>query len=638
MAGSAHGQRNLKDLKTSGEFIDVVKYYRYLNPDSATIFVKAGIEKSINDGDELGHAALLNQYGMIEDNAARYQESKQKYLEAETIYRKTKNDEGIASTLVRLGVVEKRKGNFDKALAHYMNALRISNKNNNKLGMLEARVVLATAYLSLKDLENCLKNLQSAEKIDSQIPSSNFSLNMYIVFGYFFIEVKRYDKAISYIETGLSKSNKVEYNGSRIGLLKLLGNAYNKKGDTLKAIASFKKALAFAREIKNVLREQATLIELSEVYEKDYPSIALKYLDEALLIVSQHKMYAQEIVVLKKMSELYKRKADFKKALSLYEKSYALSEEVYYEEMSKQISSLETAYELEKSNAQLTVLQLKNNKATMVKNIVTSIAIAVTLLFAVTLVYFYRARHLNKLLQQANDKLGESNEEKDRFFSIIAHDIRSPLSSTISVLKLIADREIYEETQTEVVNKLALHCESSLEILDKLLKWGQMQIKGTKIDITEFEPGQNIKENIALLKEAAATKNIKITLKIDERIIVKADSNHFDFVIRNLLANSIKFTQINGEITINAELQQKTIASFTVADNGVGISQKRIDNLFKLSSIGTKGTSSEEGTSLGLLICKQFIAANSGSISVESELGKGATFTFTLPGALAISG
>lgn len=633
---NAYAQKNPGALKSSAEFIDAIKYYRYLNPDSAIIFVKAGIKKSIKDADELGQAALLNQYGMIDDNAARYQESRQKYLQAEVIYRRAKNEEGLASTLVRLGVVEKRKGNFNNALSYYMEALRLSEKNNHELGKLEARVVLAEAYYSLNDFENCLKNLQLAEKIDGQIPSSNFSLNMYITYGYFFIKINKYNKAIEYIEKGLSKADKVEYNGSKIGLLNLLGNAYNSKGDEVKAVASFQIALSFAREIKNILREQATLIELAEVYERSSPRTALKYLGEALIIVNQHKMYRQEITVLNKMSELHKRMANFEKALTLYERSYAISEEVYYKDMSKQISNLETAYELEKSNAELSALQLTNNKATMMKNIVEGIAVGVTLLFAITFVYYYRAKDLNKLLQQANDRLAESNEEKDRFFSIMAHDIRSPLASTISVLRLIADRELDEETQTVVVNKLTVHCQSSLEVLDKLLKWGQMQIKGAKINITEFKPLQNVNQNIAFLQDAAEQKNIDITVNVPDDIVLKADSNHFDFVVRNLLANAIKFTPTNGMITLSAKLLHANVAQFTVADNGVGISEKRLQNLFKLSSIGTKGTSSEEGTSLGLLICKEFIMANSGEIKVESEIGKGTIFTFTLPAFAAL--
>lgn len=632
--GEAFAQKNPHDLKTNAEFIDAVKYYRYLNPDSALLFVKAGLDKAVNEHDKLGEAALLNQYGMIEDNEAKYQDAREKYLKAETIYRKEHDENGLASTLIRLGVVAKRKGNYNKAIEFFFEALKLSEKNKNKLGILEARVVLSEVYFNFNDLENCLKNLQLAQQIDSTMPVSNFSLNMYSSLGNFYTHKKQYQKAIQYLKIGLSKSNRIEYNGLKIGLLRLLGIAYSQMGDFKNADKALQEAFIFSKKIKNVLREQTILLDLANLYAKKYPDSALYYLNEAFKIVDSHNMSQQKIVVINEMSNIYKGKGDFKRALSLTEQSYKLSEEVYYKDMIKQISSLESAYELEKSNAQLSELKLKNSRENLVYNIVLSIAIGITLLFIITLVYFYRSRHLNKLLKQANHKLENSNNEKDKFFSIVAHDIRSPLASTISVLKFIANRELDDETQDDVVTKLASHCESSLEVLDKLLKWGQMQIKGARINIVEFDPIKNINSSMGLLKEAAEHKNISVTLEVPENICVKADSDHFDFVVRNLLANAIKFTSVNGLINLKVEIQKGSFVSFKISDNGVGISENKIEKLFELSAIGTKGTSEEEGTSLGLLICKEFIDANGGTLKVKSTLGQGTSFTFTLPGRL----
>ncbi len=183
-----------------------------------------------------------------------------------------------------------------------------------------------------------------------------------------------------------------------------------------------------------------------------------------------------------------------------------------------------------------------------------------------------------------------------------------------------------------MINKLAIHCESSLEVLDKLLKWGQMQIKGTRLNITEFKPLQNIAVNLGLLNDAAEHKDIKINVHISENIVLVADSDHFEFVVRNLLSNAIKFTPIGGAVNLTATMEKVDTVRFKISDDGVGISESRIKKIFELSAVGTKGTSEEEGTSLGLLICKEFIAANNGKISVESEIGKGTTFIFTLPG------
>lgn len=628
----AFAQQPPKNLANSDDYIKIVKYYRYLNPDSALFYVKQGLAQAEEAGNELGKAALLNQYGMIEDNATRYRESREKYLQAEAIYREKGDEKGLASTIVRLGVVEKRKGNYDKALAYFMEALSISERNKDMLGMLEGRVVFAEAYFSLGEYENALSNLRIAEAIDKQIPLSNLSLNMYINFGYVYTNTGEYDKAIAYIKNGLSKSNKVEFNGLRISLMVQLGTAYFKSGKNAEAIRIYKQALNFTKEINNVLREQSTLIELSEVYKNHQPDSALFFLNQALSIAEKHKMYRQQITVLDKLGDLYKAKGNLAKALAFREQRSELAEQVFYKDMMKQVSSLESAYELEKSKAQLNELTVESKEQEIVYYTILSIAIGIFLVLIITLVYYFRSKHLNKLLRKANEELEESNDIKDKFFSIIAHDIRSPLVSTISILSLINDKELDERTQQELVTKLMLHCDSSLEILDKLLKWGQMQIKGVRLNTSEFNPLPNINRNLALLQEAAEQKQIDISIDVPGDITLNADSDHFDFVIRNLVANAIKFTKSNGKIALKAEAFGKNKVRFEVKDNGVGISQARIEKLFELSATGTKGTKSEEGTSLGLIICREFVLANEGELEVESSEGEGTTFSFTMKG------
>lgn len=628
-------QQPSKTLNNSKNYIDIIKYYRYLNPDSALFYVKQGLKIAEEQEDELGKAALLNQYGMIEDNATRYKESREKYLQAEAIYRDKGDEIGLAATLVRLGVVEKRKGNYDKALAYFMDALNISERNNHKLGMLEGRVVFAETYFSLGEYENALSNLRIAEEIDKQIPLSSFSLNMYVNFGYVYTKLGQYDKAIAYTNLGLSKSNRVEFNGLKISLLRQLATAYFKKGKSDEAIKIYKQALDFTRTIKNVLREQTTLIELSDVYANQKPDSALVYLLQALKIAEKHKMYRQQITALDELGDLYKTKGDLTKALSYREKRNELSEKVFYTDMMKQVSSLESAYELEKSKAQLNELTLESKERQIFYNIILSVAIGIFLVLLIILAYYFRSEHLNKLLKKANQELEESNEVKDKLFSIIAHDIRSPLVSTVGIMKLIGNKELDEQTQQDMVDKLVAHCDNSLDILDKLLKWGQMQIKGVRLNISEFNPMPNILRNLALLQEAADKKQINIVVDVPPNIVLQADSDHFDFIMRNLVANAIKFTGNNGTVSVEAKVESPGMFRFAVIDNGVGISENRIKNLFKLTSISTKGTSSEEGTSLGLIICKDFVSANNGELHVESKEGQGTTFSFMLKGFLS---
>lgn len=398
-------------------------------------FVKQGLKIAEKQRDELGRAALLNQYGMIDDNATRYKESREKYLQAETIYRAEGDDVGLAAVLVRLGVVGKRKGNYDKALAYFMKALTISEKNKHQLGMLEGRVVFAEAYYNLGDYKDALQNLLIAEQIDKQIPLSNLSLNMYANFGLVYTKLGEYDKAIAYLKKGLSKSNRVDFNGLKINLLIELGATYFTMGENEQAIQVYRHALDFTREIKNRIREQYVLVKLFDVYKIKKPDSALFYLSSALAIAHENKMYRQKIAALDKLGDFYKEKGDLAKALDFRERSNELSDQFFYKDMMKQVSSLESAYELEKSKVQLNELTVKNKEQQMAKNVILAVAIFIFLLLVGVLVYYSRSRHLNKLLTKANQELEESNSVKDKLLSIIAHDIRSPLVSTIGILR-----------------------------------------------------------------------------------------------------------------------------------------------------------------------------------------------------------
>lgn len=621
-----------RPLKTNKDYVDIVIYLRYLNPDSALYYVKAGLEKAEREKDYLGKAALLNQFGMIEDNATNTENSRQKYKEAESIYRQHKDVKGLATVLIRLAGVERKKGNNAKSLNYIVEASKLSEQIDDALGMLEARVAYAQTYYFLEDYERLINQLEIAKKIDQRLPVSNVSMDMYIHFAAAYNNLKQPDSAIAYATLGLKKSTETKYNGQRVTLFQALGVAYAGKGDTANAKAMLKKALALAVAINNLPRQQTTLIELANVYENQ-PDSAIVFLKQALVLASSLKKDRQRIRILDKMSAVYKRKGNFEQALKVKEQSTLLAEQVYYTDVKKQVISLEAAYELEKSKTKLKELTIRHTKQTHKNNIIIAIAIAIGLILVFTLIYYYRARDLNTRLTVANNKLAASNDEKDKFFSIVAHDIRSPIASTIGVLRMIADRELDEETQLEVVNKLAIHCESSLEVLDKLLRWGQLQIKGTSLNITKFNPLHNIDQNVALLHQAALDKDIAISTYVPENFSVKADSNHFDFVVRNLLANAIKFTPLGGAVKIVADAESPNVIRFRVIDNGVGIPPKRIENLFKLSGTSTQGTSAEAGTSLGLLICKEFIVANNGTLKVQSEVGKGTTFEFTLPRA-----
>lgn len=250
-----------------------------------------------------------------------------------------------------------------------------------------------------------------------------------------------------------------------------------------------------------------------------------------------------------------------------------------------------------------------------------------------------RARDLiasqNEKLKKQNNELQELNKTKDKFFSIIAHDLKSPFNSLINLTFLLKERNDKLEDDRKKVLLGAVYQSSTriYNLLENLLLWsrsqtGRMSYKPELIKINKI-----IEESISLLQETAQNKNIGIRTQIVPNLIVNADKNMVSIVVNNLLSNAIKFTHPNGEvvISIKKEKTDKRKIRLSITDNGVGISQKNIKKIFRIGeNFSTEGTQNEKGTGLGLVLCKEFVEKNNGNIWVKSVENEGTTFYFTL--------
>jgi len=240
---------------------------------------------------------------------------------------------------------------------------------------------------------------------------------------------------------------------------------------------------------------------------------------------------------------------------------------------------------------------------------------------------------MNEKLSESESKLQEALFVKDKFFSIIAHDLKGPMASLTSFLKLFIrynDSFSKEETK-EVAQKMQASTESLSELLENLLTWsraqiGHIQLKPVKVDLEEV-----VDKNFELILPKTSKKNISLIKEITPEIFLWADVDVLHFVLRNLLNNAVKFSHQDGKITVFSEVKGDFVW-VSVKDEGVGMSEEMIQNLFnpRVKS-STKGTDNEQGTGLGLLLCKDFITSNRGEIWVESQENHGSIFTFLLP-------
>lgn len=237
-------------------------------------------------------------------------------------------------------------------------------------------------------------------------------------------------------------------------------------------------------------------------------------------------------------------------------------------------------------------------------------------------------------LKRQKRELQELNAAKDKFFTIIAHDLRGPFNGFLGLTQIMAE-EISTLT-TDEIQRMAVDLNSSasklFQLLKNLLNWSRIQQGLMPFNPEKLDLYTIINKSIGLHQDAAKMKGIGIVNSISEGQMVFADNNLFQTVIRNLLSNAIKFTNKGGNIILSAHSNDVGLIQISIKDSGIGISPEMIGKLFRIDSrTGRKGTEGELSTGLGLLLCKEFVEKHGGKIWVESEEGKGSNFYFTIP-------
>ena len=238
-----------------------------------------------------------------------------------------------------------------------------------------------------------------------------------------------------------------------------------------------------------------------------------------------------------------------------------------------------------------------------------------------------------KLLQQSKE-LQELNATRDKFFSIIAHDLRGPLGGFMGLSEMMADESIPigPAEKREMSLALSQSARHLYNLLENLLEWSQMQGGRSNFNPKLISLNQAIIESLKLAAESVKKKNITLAIDIPKELEVFADMNMLQTIIRNLVSNAIKFTPRDGSVAITATLAENLSAVFSVKDTGIGMNSALVSTLFHLSVNSSRpGTDGENSTGLGLLLCKEFVEKHGGELWVESEEGKGSTFYFTIP-------
>jgi signal transduction histidine kinase/ligand-binding sensor domain-containing protein len=246
---------------------------------------------------------------------------------------------------------------------------------------------------------------------------------------------------------------------------------------------------------------------------------------------------------------------------------------------------------------------------------------------------------LEKSVEMKTSELRELNVSKDKFFSIIAHDLKNPFSSIIGISEILKEEIRSGDTATmeNYAGMLNTSAVQTFRLLENLLEWANSQRGKISFTPEQINLSQLFKEEFNVLNEMATAKNIELKSFFTDDLTILADRNMIRTILRNLISNAIKFTNKNGKVEVKAFVYDRSV-EISVSDNGIGMSRETMAKLFRLdANLSTRGTENEKGTGLGLFLCKEFVEKHGGKIHIESESGKGSIFRFTIPLNMSVS-
>jgi signal transduction histidine kinase len=240
---------------------------------------------------------------------------------------------------------------------------------------------------------------------------------------------------------------------------------------------------------------------------------------------------------------------------------------------------------------------------------------------------------LEKSVITKTAELNELNASKDKFFSIIAHDLKNPFNTIIGFSEMMKESIKLNDSATfyEYADMINTSAVQTLRLLENLLAWANSQQKKIAYTPVPINLSELVTDEFIMVDEMATGKNIEIKSYINDTITVLGDKNMIRTILRNLITNAVKFTHKNGKVEVNAITRNNQL-EIAVSDNGIGMTQETAAKLFKIdANLSTLGTENEKGTGLGLFLCKEFVEKHGGKIWVESQEGKGSTFKFLVP-------
>lgn len=616
------------------------------------------------------------------------------YHKAFNTVKEANNKEDMLQYAMNTGATYNNNSQFSKSIERYLLALDIAKELEDKNTEAFICQNIGNIYKGVNAYDNALEYNIKALKIFQETGNIRGEASSYNSIGIIHEDLNNYDKAIEYFKKALAIDTKNNFTNNLSAVYNNMGIIYDKRGDKLKALEYYKKSMGYDSEenltgkatalnnigliqhdlgnqekalenlmnsitISKDLKDQYAIANTSNNIAKVYITegkfiLAREFLNQALVVAAKIQSLPVQEETHYLLAQLMEKQGRASEALTHYKNYIEVHDSIYKQRMNQNIAETQVKFETEAIEQENEILRKDNEiqklaiqKQKVIKNVFIGFTALVLALLALIYSRFSLKKETTSLLKKKNQELEKTNKKlahsennlkelnatKDKFFSIIAHDLKNPFQALLGFSEIIYTRahDLTPEELEEYAKAINDASQNLFNLLGNLLQWSRTQLDTTTIEPEIINLENLIQEVITTMSMAANEKNLNIQSTVKHDLEVLADRNALMSIMRNLLSNAIKFTYPKGSISIEANSENGQV-KIRVTDSGKGIAKEDLCKLFKIdSNFSTKGTANEQGTGLGLILSKELIKKSGGDIWAESEEDSGSTFTFTLP-------
>jgi signal transduction histidine kinase len=648
LLGKSEGKQKIKLLVQIGYFLSSE------NPNEAIKYLDEAIKLADNTKNRWSKADAVFNKGVALWHLGNIDESGKYYDDAIKIYKELNDSLSLIKVFNSQAINYQMKGNVDLAFETFLRSLDYAKKMRDNATVFNTLLNIGIMYDNNSNYDKCLQYYNEALKYAEYTDKSSLALlQSYIAEVY--LTLKNYEKAEEYLKQAMENSKLSNDTNSLIWAYSSLGRIELDKKNFSKAENYFKESLTLAKQSEFKLEIIHSLTDLGKFYSSTNRfKEAESYLIEALRLSEEINSLSDQNVVNGELASLYYKKQDYKKAYDYHQKYKVSNDSLFILSNSEKLLELQAKHELKQKERETELLL---NENVLQKKIILSqriIALVIALLAIVSIIFIWvLLRNRNNILKaknllqnkneeiesnrieisKKNEVLAGLNATKDKFFSIIAHDLRNPIAAFVNISELLESEfdRMSDNDKKEIISQMNSSSKNLIMLLENLLTWARLS--NNKIDIypERLFIKDVLESSIYPYLQSAQNKKIKINVDVPGALLIKTDRFIIQTIIGNLINNAIKFSNQHSEVNISV-LNSNGTHKLVVKDQGIGIEESQLRNIFVLGKVSTgRGTMGEGGTGLGLVLVKELVEKLNWHIEVKSNINSGTEFIVTIP-------